>query len=297
MKGITPKILKIAVAAVILIIILIIMYIMVEYRTFGGPRLTRLINSDFTYLETYFQEEPEEVFAPATSTVPKVKVPIIIYHSVRPYVPGESIMQDRFDITPELFEQQLAYLQTNGYTTITPGELARDIKTGTTTPASKPVLLTFDDGWENQYKYAFPLLKKYHMVATFYVYTKPIDRHRPSFLTWDQLREMSAAGMTIGSHTLSHPLFKHSTPEDIKWEISESKKVIENEIKKPVSDFAQPFGFSNPEIEQAIREAGYTTARGTYRGVFHSPSDQYNLQGYFTSDNFNEFVYILGIKK
>ena len=131
------------------------------------------------------------------------------------------------------------------------------------------------------------------MIATFYVYSNPIDKKRPSYLSWDQLREMSAAGMIIGSHTLSHPLFRNLTVPEIKNEIVKSKKVIESEIGKPVLTFAQPFGYSSPGIEALIKEAGYKTARGTFKGVYHSQADLYNLQGYFTSDNFNDFVYIL----
>lgn len=288
-----PHVLKIVIVAIVSTVLVGAGYTMTEYRSFGGARFTRVINSDFSYLENFFQYQREETLAPQTKEVPMVKVPIIIYHSVRPYIQGESILQDRFDVTPEFFEQQLVYLRDNGYTTIGPDELAANIKQGTTTLSRKPVMLTFDDGWENQYKYAFPLLKKYKMKATFYVYTKPIDAHRTSYLSWDQLREMDAAGMIIGSHTLSHALLKHSSSADIHNEIFESKKILERELEKPILNFAQPFGYSTPEIEAAIKDAGYATGRGTHKGVLHSSTDLFNLQGYFVSDNFKDFVYIL----
>jgi peptidoglycan/xylan/chitin deacetylase (PgdA/CDA1 family) len=286
----TPK-LAIAIAA--LTLMLGVSYYFIEYRTFGSPRLSRALTAEFSYLERFFQDEPEESLTSMATSTSIVKVPIIIYHSVRPYIPGESVMQDRFDITPELFEQQLIYIRDHGYTTISPDALVLDIKAGTTTPTIKPVMLTFDDGWENQYKYAFPLLEKYHMTATFYVYTKPIDNNKLSYLSWDQLREVDAAGMTIGSHTLTHPLLKRLATADIQNEIVMSKKIIEGELKKPVFHFAQPFGYSSSEIEKIIMNAGYRTARGTYRGVYHSDADIFNLQGYFVSDTFGEFVHIL----
>ncbi len=265
----------------------------VEHGTFNNSRYARSLSIDFSYLEDYFQQEPEELLAPKAPSGTMIKVPIFIYHSVRPYVSGESVMQDRFDVTPELFEQQLVYLQSHGYTTISPDMLAIDIEMGTTTPVAKPVMLTFDDGWENQYKYAFPLLKKYHMIATFYVYTKPIDNAKSIYLSWDQLREMQEAGMTIGSHTMTHPLFKKISLINIQKEIFESKKDIEQHLHKTVLHFASPFGYSDAAIENLVKSAGYTTARGTHRGVYHSSADKYNLQGYFVSDSINEFAYIL----
>ncbi len=263
-------------------------YFLVQYRGIGGPRLAHAMNSEFNYFEQMFQNEPEKPPLPHA-----IKTPIFIYHSVRPYIQGESVMQDRFDITPELFEEQLVYLKDHGFTPITPDALVTDIKMSTTTPVANPVLLTFDDGWENQYKYAFPLLKKYHMVATFYVYTKPIDAKNVHYISWDQLKEMDAAGMTIGSHTLSHPLLKHSTPAEVKKEIFESKKVLEEELGKSVLHFAQPFGFTSPEIETQIQEAGYATARGTTKGVYHAVDSIFHLNGYFISDKFSDFVYVL----
>ena len=269
-------------------------YFMVFYKNFGDPRVALEASTDFTYTQAFLQNNSAEKPVLSTAEVPAVKIPIIIYHSVRPHIPGESIMQDRFDITPELFEEQLIYLRDHKYTTISMDEVARDTKEGTTTPTQKPVALTFDDGLVNQYQYAFPLLKKYGMTATFYVYTNPINRGNKRYLSWDEVREMSTTGMTIGSHSLSHSLFKNSTPADIKKEISESKKVIEDNIKKPVTDFAQPFGYTSPEIETVIKEAGYTTARGIPWGTLHSSKDLFHLSGYFTSDNFKDFVRIVG---
>lgn len=276
-----------------LIVLFSALYYMTEYRTFGGERFSSAMNRDFDKLETFFQEEPDESLLQTASSTSTIKVPIFIYHSVRPYVAGESILQDRFDITPELFEQQLIYLRDHKYTTITPAQLSRDIRMGTTTPTMKPVMLTFDDGWENQYRYAYPLLKKYHMVATFYVYTKPINNHKLIYLSWGQLTEMSDAGMTIGSHTISHPLFKNLSPADIQKEIAGGKATLEQNLKKPVLYFAQPFGYSNLAIEKIIKDAGYLSARGTHKGVLHSSADLYDLQGYFVTDNLGDFISVL----
>ena len=240
--------------------------------------------SQYLRIEQVRQNQPEEPHAPGA-----LKIPIFIYHSVRAHIPNESQLQDAYDITPELLERQLAYLQINGYTAITLDQLATDLETGTTSPIAKPVVLTFDDGWQNQYKNAFPLLKKYHMTATFYVFTNPIGK-KPHFLTWDELREMDKAGMTIGDHTLSHPYFRTLPPEEIKIEATESKKILESELGKPVLHFASPFGSTNPQIQQTLKDAGYKTARTTYKGIYHARTDLLKLRGILVSDNFEDFV-------
>ncbi len=247
----------------------------------------RVGDFNFESFEVAFQKEPENKSTPGA-----LKVPIFIYHSVRPYIPGESKLQDTYDITPELLEQQLIYLRDHEYTTITFDDLVRGVEIGTTSPVVRPVILTFDDGWENQYKYAFPLLKKYQATATFYVYTNPIGKKK-HFLTWNQLREMDAAGMTIGSHTLTHPYLKLLAPRELTREITESKKILEAELQKPVRHFASPFGYTSPAVVATVKAAGYVTGRTTYKGMYHTKDDLFSLRGFFATDTFDDFVAIL----
>lgn len=244
-------------------------------------------DSQLAALEQAFQNEPEKE-APTDS----LKIPIFIYHSVRPHISGESKTQDRYDVAPRLLEQQFVYLRDNGYNTISLDDLVNDIKHGSAAPIEKPVILTFDDGWENQYRYAFPLLKKYHMTATFYIFTNAIGK-KTHFLTWDQVKEMDAAGMTIGSHTLSHPYLKKLSSDELRKEIVESKKIIENELKKPVMHFASPFGYTSPEVVEIIKAAGYSTGRTTYKGIRHSKNDILQLRGILVNDNLSDFISVL----
>lgn len=216
-----------------------------------------------------------------------LKVPIFIYHSVRPHISRESKWQDAYDITPELLERQLAYIKEHGYTTITLDDLMRDFESGTTSPVTKPVILTFDDGWENQYKYAFPLLKKYNAVAVFYIFTNPISK-KQHFLTWDQIAEMDSAGMTIASHTLTHPYLQKLTKAQLKIEFLKSKQILEDHLGHPILHFASPFGFSNISIEALLKEAGYRTGRTTYKGIYQD--NPMRLLGVLVDDNFDDFV-------
>lgn len=252
-----------------------------NFSSWSNPELAALVQ-EARHVEEAYQNEPEAPYATNA-----LKVPIFIYHSVRPHIPAESKWQDAFDITPQLLEEELLYLRGHGYTPITLDDLASDFESGTTSPIAKPVLLTFDDGWENQYKYAFPLLKKYHVPAAFYVFTNPIGK-KPHFFTWDQIKEMDAAGMTIASHTLTHPYLQHLSEEKLKKEIFESKQTLEEHLGHLVAHFASPFGFSNSYIEALLRDAGYKTGRTTYRGVYQD--DPRFLRGILVSDSFDDFV-------
>jgi hypothetical protein len=197
----------------------------------------------------------------ATSTV---KVPIFVYHSVRPHIQGESALQDAYDVTPELFEEQLRYLKDNKYEVITMDELDGLLQHGIVKgDTKKRVILSFDDGWENQYTYAFPLLKKYSMTAIFYVYTQPLGYKH--FLSWEQIKTMHDEHMEIGSHTITHPFFKKTSDESMRHEIADSKKEIE--------------------------KAGYHTGRTIFRGLLQS--DTYALRGNLVTDSMQDFIDVL----
>jgi peptidoglycan/xylan/chitin deacetylase (PgdA/CDA1 family) len=160
----------------------------------------------------------------------------------------------------------MKYLKDADYHIISFGDLENYFRRGTTLP-SRPVVLSFDDGWSDQYIYAFPILEKYHYTATFFVFTNPVGTK--GFITWAQLRAMRAAGMTIGSHTRSHPyLTRISDPTLLRKEIVDSKQVLEKQLGTPVTDFAYPFGQYNAAVAAAVEAAGYLTARGDrYKSV------------------------------
>lgn len=239
----------------------------------------------------FIVNDPPFAFAHEVPPSGAVKVPIFIYHSVRPHFPGESPEQDIYDITPELFEKHLLYLRDNGYTTVTLDDLAVFIERKTTAPVAKPVILTFDDGWDNQYHFAFPLLKKYGMTATFYIYTNPIGKE--PYLSWSQIRDMAAAGMAIASHTLSHRPLHLLNPIELVKEIAESKKTLEMRLGISVAHFATPFGYTSAKIARVVKDAGYATCRTAYDGVYHSAPDLFRLRGNQTTDYFADFVEVL----
>lgn len=235
-------------------------------------------------IEKIIQDDsPQEKTSPVS-----VRVPIFVYHSVSPYYPKETSYQKAFDTTPQLLEAELKYLQDNHYVAISLDDLAYYFYIQKPLP-QKPVILTFDDGWQSQYVYAFPLLKKYHDTATFFVYTGVIGYG--NFFSWKELEEISRAGMSIGAHTKTHPYLVSIKDKNIlKDEIIGSKKILEDHLQKPITAFAYPFGHYNDTILEIVKEAGFRTARSTYKGVNHESKDRYTLRSILVSEDFKQFV-------
>jgi peptidoglycan/xylan/chitin deacetylase (PgdA/CDA1 family) len=238
----------------------------------------------------------EKNIAIALPSVPitraNVQVPILVYHSVRPHIKKESVYQDFYDITPELLRGHLEYLKENRYETISFGMLADYFDTGATLP-KKSVILSFDDGWKNQYEYAFPLLKEFGATATFFVFTNAINRG--NHLTWEQLREMRDAGISIEAHTKMHPyLVKITDPKKLVNEISGSKKILEEELGLHITSFAYPFGTYDDAVVAEVKNSGFRTARTLRGGIEQSESERYVLRASLVTDNFEDFKRFLG---
>jgi peptidoglycan/xylan/chitin deacetylase (PgdA/CDA1 family) len=199
-----------------------------------------------------------------------VEIPILVYHHV---VPGRA--SPLLYVTPEGFEQQLRYLESNGYRSVSFADLADCLDYGAPLP-ERPVILSFDDGWENQFQYAFPLLQKYGFSATFFVVTGYLDHS--NFMTVEQLKTMLAAGMVIGSHSRSHPALPSiGTPQRLKDEIAGSKAWLEEQLGVAIDTFAYPYGSYTQATVAAVRAAGYRTARTVDGGTHATPDNVQTL--------------------
>lgn len=246
-----------------------------------------LSQADKLDAEQSLQQIPEKTPSPDA-----IRVPILVYHSIAPHTNSQSAIQKYYDVAPESLEKHFRYLRDHGYTVIGLDFLA-DALMQTITLPPKPVVLTFDDGWENQFVHAYPLLKKYKYTATFFIFTHAIDRK--SFLTWDQIKTMDAGGMTVGGHTRTHPFLPDITdPVVLRREIIGGKSVVENRIGHAIGLFAYPYGHYNDQIIGIVKEAGYKAARSTYRGTHHTRGDLYTLKSIEATDDLAKFAKDLG---
>ncbi|MCZ7667599.1 MAG: polysaccharide deacetylase family protein [Chloroflexi bacterium] len=133
-----------------------------------------------------------------------LRVPILMYHYISVPPADADIYRQDLSVTPENFRQQMAYLAENGYTPIDLYQLSAAITAKTDLP-DKPVILTFDDGYLDNYENAFPVLQEFGFPGTFFIITDYADQGAAGYANWEQLAEMAAAGMRIETHTKKSP--------------------------------------------------------------------------------------------
>lgn len=188
---------------------------------------------------------------------------VLMYHSIGEPLKEESLL----DVSEDAFQKQMSFLRDGGYHVVSLLDLADLISRNKAIPF-KTVVITFDDGFENNYTKAYPILKKYNFPATIFMITGYIGRqkemlgHRYGFLNKEMLLELSEGGLvTIGSHTKSHPYLPDcKNVYELDDEISGSKKELENILKKPVETFAYPIGGYNEDVVECVKNAGFRIA-------------------------------------
>lgn len=194
------------------------------------------------------------------------QIPILCYHRFGNHC------QSPLCVPAEIFDRQMKYLKDNGYRVITPDELMAFLHYRSPLP-KKAVMITIDDGYESVYSVAYPILKKYGFSATLFIYTNYVGVSSKA-LSWNQLRELKAAGFTIGSHTIMHSdLSKKGESESeqaylerLRHEIFDSKKIIDRQLHQDTHFFAYPFGRANQVALQLCEDAGYQLAFTVNRG-------------------------------
>jgi peptidoglycan/xylan/chitin deacetylase (PgdA/CDA1 family) len=207
--------------------------------------------------------------APANPPARIARVPILTYHRVHEYATEQTKSIPDLTIEPPTFVSEMEALDRAGYHTITQKQLFDALYDGVALP-SKPVLLTFDDGYVDHVDQVLPVLKRHHMVATFYVVTQRV--HEAGFVTAAQIRELEAAGMDVGSHTRTHASLPALTPAALHDELSGSQEDLRRILGHRVYWFAYPFGTFNPTVVEAVRRAGFLLATTTQGGTSASTS-------------------------
>ena len=198
-------------------------------------------------------------------------VPVLNYHQV------EQKNGNPLTLWPDQFEAQMAYLADEGYTTITIDEMMDALDHGTPLP-EKPVIITFDDGYADNYEYAYPILKKYGFKATIFLIYDFTNAY-PNYLTWEQIDEMKQSGLIrFESHTMTHAnLAELDSADELRHEIADSHDLLSEKIGYDMHYIAYPGGRVNPEIEEMTRAAGYRGGFTVHYGLSTPTEGRYQM--------------------
>lgn len=210
-------------------------------------------------------------------------VPILYYHSVMQETGNELRMP------PKELEAQMAYLKDKGFQSISLEQLYQATYKGGALPA-KPFVITFDDGYLDNYTTAFPILAKHGFTATVFMVTSYINGE--GYMSWDQLKELIANGWEIEGHTTNHPYLTKVNASTLLSELNASKELLEKELGRSVNFFAYPYGELNDNVVQALKDTGYIMAVTTERGWADVKADAWRVQRIycFASMGMNEFT-------
>jgi peptidoglycan/xylan/chitin deacetylase (PgdA/CDA1 family) len=214
------------------------------------------------------------------SQVNSYSLPVLLYHRI---TNKDSVIgRHKIYVWKNDLEKQMLYLKNNDYQTIT----FFDIQQNPKMDLNKKVIITFDDGYADNYELLFPILKKYEFKAVIYLVTQ-VDHNawgvkegepRVNMMTAEQVKEMSDYGIEMGGHTQLHKdLLKCSMEERIK-EIKGSKEDVEKMLNKQVISFAYPFGGINEDIKKVTKDAGYVYAVSTNTGPKQFGEDNFHIR-------------------
>ncbi len=215
------------------------------------------------------------VFFFATVLQDKYVPPVLMYHSVNPKPKAGRMLT----VSVKTFQRQMRFLKEHRYNVVPLEELAALVREKKKIPRNT-LAITFDDGYVDNYIYAFPILKKYNLPATVFIIVNEVGRPKKDRLNWAQIKEMRDSGLVvIGSHAVGpEPLINIKSQAAVKNEIFESKTMLENELGGSVNAFSYPEGRFNEKIRQMVIDAGYTLAVATSPGKRFSGKDVYLLK-------------------
>ncbi len=208
--------------------------------------------------------QPTDQISPLPeSTAAERHVPILMYHYIRVVTDPKDTLGFNLSVTPANFDQQLHWLASNGYVTYP----LNDFCHGKVPESGKPVILTFDDGYDDADTAALPSLQKNHLSGTFFIVAGFLGK--PHYLSYSQLHDLANAGMELGAHTVHHIDLATASVDKQQQEIAQSKQ------SSPV--FAYPAGRYSENTISIVKQNDFTCAVTTHPGIATEKSPLYEL--------------------
>ncbi len=233
-----------------------------RWREIGTPTRLRTVPSitvarDERIADDFDTESP----ATASGAPAADRLPILMYHRVAPTGPRA---RERWRVTPDAFSEQLAALAAHGYCSIQLADWQRAMEQGRPLPP-RPVLLTFDDGYDDFAEHAWPMLQRHGFGALAFIVTGCVGTHNSwdadasseALMDWTQIRALRDAGVAFGAHSVLHRRFTTMTPAEAFEEAARSRLRLEDELQLPIDTFAYPYGAEDPVIRHIVGAAGF----------------------------------------
>ena len=228
----------------------------------------------------------------------KYEVPVIMYHRVINNAENEGVYGTY--IYEDMFKKHLQYLKDKNYTVITFKDLDKIGWRNRFEKGKKYIILTFDDGYKDNYDLAFPILKEFNFKATIFLMgsltynewdVKAGGERKFSLMSVEMIKEMQDYGIEFGAHTFNHPKINTLSNEEIEHQIVDVKKPLEEKIGKEIITFAYPYGILNDYAKEMAKKAGYTFALATDSGSVCLSDDLYQIRRIAIFPNTNLFSF------
>jgi len=189
------------------------------------------------------------------------------------------------NIRLDQFESHLEEIRAGGYTVLPLPEILARMRVAADLP-DRTIAITIDDAYASVYAQAWPRLKKAGLPFTLFVSTDSVDRANTGYMTWDQIRDLKAGGVTIGSQTASHPHLPDIEIEQVKIELDRAAQRIADETGERPTLIAYPYGEYGSEIQRVVAGRGYTAALGQHSGVAHAGGDRFGLPRFALNESY-----------
>jgi len=193
------------------------------------------------------------------------------------------------NIRLEQFEEHIRELTSGRYKVLGLPEIVAAIREKRPLP-DRTVGISIDDGFRSIYANAWPRLRAAGLPFTLFVATDDIDRRLPDFMSWDQLRELAKAGVTIGAHTASHAHMPMLSVDQSRAELAKSNGRFRAELGKQPELFAYPYGEFRLSLRELVTEAGYLVAFGQHSGVIHTEGDLFYLPRFAMAEAYGDMT-------
>jgi peptidoglycan/xylan/chitin deacetylase (PgdA/CDA1 family) len=201
----------------------------------------------------------------------------LIYHHIEAPAAGADAVRRDLSVAPERFESHLQYLKDAEYRVIALDDLLDYLARGQPLP-EKSVILTFDDGYADNYTYAFPLLRKYGMIGHFFIITDFVNAGQSEYMSWAQIEEMAAAGQRFGSHSRDHPNLRGKRLDYLVWQALGGMEAIQAHLGYHPRWISYPSGGYDDQTIAVYKSAHYWGGLSMHQGATHTLADIFTLK-------------------